>query len=267
MCIQASVGMQAANLHGDVKIIQVLLNMNLARMPGAAALAEDGVMGTETRRAIDTFQSVVMAMPLPGGRVDPGDATFARLREAIPPGLSDRKLRAIMPGASEIHVQRYFPQLEPTMLAYGINTPLRQSHFLAQIGHESGSLRYCEEIASGRKYERRAALGNTRPGDGPRFKGRGLIQLTGRANYKAYGEAKRRDFLTGDHPRLIATDPQLAVDVACWFWRKKGLNTLADHDDVEEITRRINGALNGFEERKAYLSRSRFFLVPAAERS
>jgi putative chitinase len=87
-------------------------------------------------------------------------------------------------------------------------------------------------------YEGRGDLGNTQPGDGRRFKGRGLIQLTGRANYEEYGQAKGRNFVDGDNYKLLATDPELAVDVACWFWKTRGLNALADADDVRAVTRR-----------------------------
>ena len=142
---------------------------------------------------------------------------------------------------------------------FGIDTPLRRAHFLAQIGHESGELRFTAEIASGEAYEGRRDLGNTEPGDGPRFKGRGLIQLTGRANYRAFGEALGMDFLTGDNPQRLATDPALAVEVACWFWRTRGLNTFADRDDAEGATRRINGGLNGLGDRLRQLTRARFF--------
>lgn len=76
-----------------------------------------------------------------------------------------------------------------------------------------------------------------------------LIQLTGRANYQKYGLAKGRNFTDGDNCKAIATDPQLAVDVACWFWKNRGLNGLADQDDVRAVTRRINGGLNGLEDR------------------
>lgn len=117
------------------------------------------------------------------------------------------------------------------------------------------------EIASGDAYEGRADLGNTQPGDGPRFKGRGLIQLTGRANYKAYGDAIGIDLLDADGCRRVATDPNLAVDVACWFWETRGLNALADQDDVRAITRRINGGLNGLADRERQLARGKFFLL------
>ena len=146
------------------------------------------------------------------------------------------------------------------MPANGIDTPLRCMHFLAQIGHESAGFRYTEEIASGEAYEGRADLGNTQPGDGVRFKGRGLIQLTGRANYAAYGKAIGVDLVDTDAYETLATDPERAVDVACWFWSTHGLNALADADDIEAVTRRINGGLNGLDDRKAYLHRARFFV-------
>ncbi len=141
-----------------------------------------------------------------------------------------------------------------------IDSPLRQAHFLAQIGHESGELRFREEIASGEAYEGRADLGNTQPGDGRRFKGRGLIQLTGRANYAEYGRAINREAELLAKPELVASDPELCVDVAGWFWAKRGLNELADRDELTAITRRINGGLNGLEDRRRLYQRAKSLL-------
>ena len=140
-------------------------------------------------------------------------------------GVSREKLSAIMPFAQASNLDRYHMPLKERMSARGIDTPLRMAHLLAQVGHESGSLRFSEELASGEAYEGRADLGNTQPGDGPRFKGRGLIQLTGRSNYSAYSEATGMDFI-GD-PKLLADDVEAAADVACWFWDTHGLNDLA----------------------------------------
>lgn len=135
--------------------------------------------------------------------------------------------------------------------AAGIDAnPLRFAHFFAQLGHESGSFQYMEEIASGQAYEGRKDLGNVQPGDGRRYKGRGPIQLTGRANYREYGRELGIDLET--HPE-IAAFPSLGMMTACAYWRKKGLNALADEDNVEAITRRINGGLNGFDDRKKRL--------------
>lgn len=129
-------------------------------------------------------------------------------------------------------------------------TPLRFAHFFAQLGHESGGFRYMEEIASGQAYEGRADLGNTRPGDGRRFKGRGPIQLTGRANYAEYGRDLGIDLES--HPEIAAL-PSIGMMTACAYWTKKKLNAFADLDDVETVTKRINGGLNGFADRKERL--------------
>ena len=137
---------------------------------------------------------------------------------------------------------------------------MRQAHFLAQIGHESGELRYNEELASGEDYDGRSDLGNTQAGDGRRFKGHGLIQLTGRANYTEYGKAINKDLLPGDAPTLVANDPSMAVDVACWFWKSRRLNRYADNDDVLTVTKRINGGTNGLDARERLLARAKTIL-------
>ena len=134
---------------------------------------------------------------------------------------------------------------------YGIlDNSLRLIHFLAQLAHESGNFRYMEEIASGAAYEGRKDLGNTQLGDGKRFKGRGPIQLTGRANYRRYGQQLGIDF--ENNPAIVAI-PSVGLLVACKFWSDNGLNALADQDDVLTITRRINGGTNGLADRKAKL--------------
>ena len=132
-----------------------------------------------------------------------------------------------------------------------LNTPLRLAHFLAQVAHESGGFRYMEEIASGSAYEGRADLGNTQPGDGKRYKGRGPLHLTGRANYRRVGCAL--GLALEEHPELVAY-PCIGLWVACHYWTDRGLNALADRDDVEAITRKVNGGLNGFADRKARLT-------------
>jgi len=129
---------------------------------------------------------------------------------------------------------------------------LRFAHFIAQLAHESGNFRYMEEIASGAAYEGRKDLGNVMAGDGVRFKGRGPIQLTGRANYQKYGRALGIDFEA--HPELVVI-PSIGFLVACKFWVNNGLNELADRDDVLTITRRINGGTNGLDDRKANLTK------------
>lgn len=140
------------------------------------------------------------------------------------------------------------------MVEFSINTPLRAAAFLAQLAHESGELRYMEEIASGAAYEGRHDLGNTEPGDGVRYKGRGPIQLSGRANYRACGAALGLD-LEGD-PAQAAT-PQVGFRIAGWYWQTHFCNELADDGYFKEITRKINGGQAGEASREAYYARAK----------
>lgn len=163
------------------------------------------------------------------------------------------QLRAIMPhsaGRAEV----YLANINLTLTLFGITTPQRQAAFLAQIAHESGQLRYVRELASGDAYEYRVELGNVLPGDGQRYKGRGLIQITGRTNYKACGEALGTDFES--HPDLLET-PLMATKSAGWFWHSRQLNELADLDKFGAITKRINGGYNGLDDRISYWLRAR----------
>lgn len=139
------------------------------------------------------------------------------------------------------------------MVAAGImDTPLRLAHFMAQLAHESGGFRYMEEIASGAAYEGRADLGNVLPGDGKLYKGRGPIQLTGRANYRRVGRMIGVDLES--HPEIVAR-PSVGLWVACIYWTDRGLNALADRDDLTAITQRINGGQNGAADRAAWLKK------------
>jgi putative chitinase len=136
--------------------------------------------------------------------------------------MTDEQLKAIMPQSTEENRQKYLPFLNKYMPEYGI-TDDRQAAFIAQIGHESAQLKYVEEIASGAAYEGRKDLGNTQPGDGKRFKGRGLIQITGRKNYQQISDAWGVDFVT--KPELLAT-PEYAVKSACWWYKNNVLDKL-----------------------------------------
>lgn len=151
---------------------------------------------------------------------------------------------------------KYAKPLEDACIRFGIDTELRKCHFLAQVAHESDGFRTATEYASGRAYEGRKDLGNTHPGDGVRFKGRGLIQLTGRDNYASYSRAIYGDSRCVDAPETVAGLPDAAL-AAGWFWRTKGLNALADKDDIRAVTRRINGGTNGLDDRTAWLAKAK----------
>jgi len=133
----------------------------------------------------------------------------------------------------------------------------RVAAFIAQIGHESGQLKYVKEIwgptKAQAKYEGRADLGNTVVGDGSKYRGRGLIQITGRTNYSACGEALGLDLIK--QPELLEK-PHHACMSAAWFWASRGLNTLADAGKFDTITRRINGGQNGAADRQALYARA-----------
>ena len=160
-------------------------------------------------------------------------------------------LKAICKHSSSGRLAVFVEPLNAAMAEFDIDTPPRQAHFLAQIAHESGGFRYVRELASGEAYEGRADLGNTEPGDGKRYKGRGLIQITGRSNYADCGAALGLDLLAS--PELLES-PDEAARSAAWFWKSRGLNALADNGDARAITRRINGGINGLQDRLAYLA-------------
>jgi putative chitinase len=151
-------------------------------------------------------------------------------------------------------LDKYCPQ-------YSINSHLRLAHFIAQACHETMGFRYLKEIwgptAAQKGYEGRADLGNNRPGDGRLYCGRGIFQLTGRANYHNIGAALS---LPLEVEPELAADPQISVRIACHYWMTHGLNAVADADNVILATRLINGGQNGIEDRKACLARAKELL-------
>jgi predicted chitinase len=169
------------------------------------------------------------------------------------------QLCAIMPRLIPPRGQAYLEPLNSAMAEFEVNTPKRAAAFLAQIALESGELRRWEEATEGHAYEptstdpgdqRRARnLGNTEPGDGARFKGRGPIQLTGRFNYRLAGRAL--EVPLDANPTLAAT-PTVGFRVAGWFWRSHNCNEFADADDFRRITRTINGGYTDQERRERY---------------
>lgn len=167
----------------------------------------------------------------------------------------DATTLAACTGATAAHAEAWATPISSAMSMYQIETPARQAAFLAQIGHESGGMNWTHELwgptDAQKAYEppssKATQLGNTQPGDGYLFRGRGLIQITGRANYDAVGRALCLDCTA--HPDLLSSDPSWAAQSAAWWWQQRGLNELADAGNFEAITRRINGGLNGQENR------------------
>jgi len=183
-------------------------------------------------------------------------------------------LRFICPATRSTRLASCIGPLNAAMAEFKINSPLRRAHFLAQLAQESGGFNYLRELASGRDYEMRVDLGNVELGDGPRFKGWGWMQTTGRKNTRIVSLALFGDARLVLDPTLI--DPpsrELAARAAGHFWTKGAgqnlskratthgvkigvdLNELADVDDAEGITLAVNGGLNGYQERLAYLTK------------
>ena len=206
--------------------------------------------------------------------------------------LTREQLLKINGGKKEKEVDYYIDALNEIMPKYGIDTPLRIAHFLAQIIYESGYLKDKEEnlnysaerllqifpkyfktkeeaqnyarkpeAIANRVYGNRSDLGNgdEKSGDGWKYRGRGLIQLTGKSNYEKCGQAIGYSLLYD--PDLILRKKDVSVTVACWFWISRNLNALADKDDIEAITKKINGGLNGLEDRQKILTRAKDYLI------
>ena len=197
MCLRASVGHRGHNFKFDVVTVKSLLN-SAWRLRGGDDLKLSGRCDAGTIARIRFFQERYLHQQDVTRRIEPRSKELKRLHLMMPRELDAAKLQAIMPNASAAAIGRYYKHLITEMGKRAINTPLRRAHFLAQLAHESGSFVYAAELASGEAYEGRVKdLGNTEKGDGKRFKGRGLIQLTGRKNYKLYGDDIGRD-LTKD---------------------------------------------------------------------
>lgn len=263
--LQAAVGTQSPNNRDDVETVQRLLNLCAGQQQfelPEGPLKADGAFGKKTLAGIMAFQRTVMGTTTPDGRVGQASAELDTLCRSLPSAVDTQILLLLYLRAGEQDVIDLAQRITRIMANRGIDSALRQAHFLSQIGHESGELRFKAEIASGEAYEGRLDLGNIQPGDGRRYKGRGLIQLTGRANYAEYGKAIGREAEILQSPELIEQDPELCVDVAGWFWTKRNLNLLADADDLTAITKRVNGGLNGLEDRRRLLNRAKSLLIP-----
>jgi putative chitinase len=182
------------------------------------------------------------------------------------------QLKAIVPAIHQADLDKYLPYLQKELPTYRIDTPQRIGGFIAQVALESANFSAVREFANGREYEGRKDLGNTTPGDGEKFKGRGLIQVTGRGNYAWCSESLFKDNRLLINPPLLE-QPQFAVESACWFWTTvKPLNAIADHPEdwthiwdhngktytkIEWMTLLVNGGQNGLAEREAFYNLAR----------
>lgn len=172
--------------------------------------------------------------------------------------MTKEQLQKIATQAKTADIDKYYPHLIKWMPVYGVDNPMREAAFIAQILHESGSFRYVRELASGQAYDTgklAQRLGNTpaADGDGQKYKGRGLIQITGQTNYKQVGLHLGIDLIA--RPELLE-QPEYAVRSALYFWQSRGLNMLATAGKFVEITRRINGGTNGLADRQRFYKRA-----------
>ena len=171
----------------------------------------------------------------------------------IPEFLNKDDLAYVWNCSSNLIKEHEVDEMNACLAKFDITTPSRICHFLSQTAHESGGGRYMEELGNGESYEFRSDLGNTEPGDGPKFKGAGYIQLTGRANYQ--------DFCNyiGD-PRVMEgvsyVSKTYPFTSAGFWWYNNHMNDLvASGAGVEKVTLRVNGGYNGLEDRKYYYNR------------
>lgn len=181
------------------------------------------------------------AAPLPAAAVQPLSVTRERLLRLAPAGRA-----AILDSIAAA--------FDGQAARAGVTTRLRICHFLAQAAHETDGLRTLEEYGGPAwyaRYEGRRDLGNTAPGDGVRFHGRGIFQLTGRFNYRRFGALIGID-LEAEPER--AKEPAVSLAVAFAYWRERGMEAAADADDVERVTQLLNGGRNGVAERARLLA-------------
>lgn len=181
--------------------------------------------------------------------------------------ITRQQLTAIIPKATK-QIDKYICCINAYADMFHINTPLRMCHYLAQVLHESAEFKYTVEQGSRKYFDKydtgklASQLGNTpaKDGDGYKYRGRGLIQITGKRNYLAY---QNSGFCTGDiinKPELLEK-PLGAVKSSMWWWNEHKCNFYADKDDVDKITRIINGGTNGLLTRKKYLAKAKVVLL------
>lgn len=212
----------------------------------------DGIYGSQTQSAFTQFkQAIHQDDP---DKLGPGSAKILIELKELPGGGS------LVSKAQAEHIYGHSIQicqlkdLNDCLHRFQINTPARMRHFLSQTAHESGGLQWLQEIASGADYEGRDDLGNIYPGDGPKYKGAGVIQLTGRANYQAFSDFIHDPDVMNGVSYVSTTYP---FSSAGFWWHNNGMNALCDRGaSVEQVTRRVNGGINGLDDREAYYQKA-----------
>lgn len=201
--------------------------------------------------AVDAAIRTAKRLPERPAGVQPYVRLFPPLAQPVP----EEALTQLVGGAK---AREWAAPMSAALREAYVTTPLETAHWLAQVLHETGGLRWLEEVwgptDAQRRYEGRVDLGNILAGDGYLFRGRGLIQLTGRANYQRAGVAVALPLV--ERPELAAL-PEHAARIACWYWNSRGIGKRALADDIEAVTRAINGGLNGLADRKAWLVRAK----------
>lgn len=234
---------------------------SLVRTAGAVAAAAAAVAAITTAAGVsesakpDAVALHALSTPVvPAAPAAAAPAPAPAPQPAAAPAPQPIAAPAALPGADQAHVSAWLPQINTAMAAAGIDdTPQRAAAFLAQIGQETDGFATLTEYSDGSAYDGRADLGNTEPGDGPKYKGRGALQLTGKHNYELASQALGVDFV--NHPELVA-DPQYAFATAAWYWTTHNLNAVADNAhprdpaSIDPVSQIINGGSNGRDVRR-----------------
>ena len=270
-----TLGKIAAKFYGNASKYTEIAEANGLANPNAIAVGQELTLPglSDDAETSDTSTTTPSTSPPVGVQSELGFFTTGQLGE-------------IMPSASDANIAKYLSALNDEISNFGINTKLRAAHFIAQLAHESGSFKYTsenlnysakalrsvfgkyfpsEELAeayarkpekiANRVYASRMGNGDEASGEGWKYRGRGLIQLTGKDNYTQCGKATQMDLV--ENPDQLADNADAAVAAAGWFWDMRGLNAYADQDDIKAITKRINGGYNGLEDREKYLTNAK----------